>query len=60
MPKKRSRPEDIITKLRKADILKAARLGADSIKILGSSDVSTRAALSSPSGTVMVRALDCN
>jgi hypothetical protein len=39
---------------------KAARLGADSIKIIGSSDVSTRAALSSPSGTVMVKALDCN
>jgi len=39
---------------------KAARLGADSIKIVGPSDVSTRAALSSPAGTVMVKALDCN
>ncbi len=39
---------------------KAARLGADSIRILGSDDVSTRAALSSPADTVMVEALDCN
>lgn len=39
---------------------KAARLGADSIRILGSEDVSTRAALSSPADTVMVEALDCN
>lgn len=39
---------------------KAARLGADSIRILGSDDVSTRAALSSPAGTVMLEALDCN
>ncbi|MGA7277770.1 MAG: hypothetical protein WBW79_07530 [Desulfocapsaceae bacterium] len=39
---------------------KAARLGADSIRILGSEDVSTRAALSSPSNSVMLEALDCN
>ncbi|MGI9570665.1 MAG: hypothetical protein ACR2PH_13245 [Desulfobulbia bacterium] len=39
---------------------KAARLGADSIRILGSDDVSTRAALSSPADTVMAEALDCN
>jgi hypothetical protein len=39
---------------------KAARLGADSIKIIGPRDVSTRAVLSNPSGTVMVKALDCN
>ena len=39
---------------------KSARLGADSIQIIGAGDVSTRAALSSPAGTVMVKALDCN
>ena len=38
---------------------KAARLGADSIRIFGSDDVSTRAALNSRGGTVMVEALKC-
>ena len=38
---------------------RSARLGADSIQIIGAGDVSTRAALSSPAGTVMVKALDC-
>ena len=38
---------------------KAAQLGADSIRILGSDDVSTRAALNSRGGTVMVEALNC-
>ena len=38
---------------------KAAKLGADSIRILGSDDVSTRAALNSRGGTVMVEALNC-
>jgi heptaprenylglyceryl phosphate synthase len=39
---------------------KAAKLGADSIMIIGSDDVSTRAALNSRGSAVMVEALDCN
>lgn len=39
---------------------KAARLGADSILIVGSDDVSTRAALSGRGAAVIVEALDCN
>lgn len=39
---------------------KATKLGADSIRIIGSDDVSTRAALNSRGSAVMVEALDCN
>ena len=39
---------------------KAASLGADSIRILGSEDMSTNAALGSRGGTVMVEALKCD
>ena len=38
---------------------KAASLGADSIRILGSDDVSTGTAMGSRGGTVMVEALKC-
>jgi glutamate dehydrogenase/leucine dehydrogenase len=38
---------------------KAAELGADSIRIFGSNDVSARPALNSRGGTVMVEALKC-
>jgi putative transposase len=40
MPKKRSRPEDIITKLRKADIMiSQGKTVGETIKLLGVSDV---------------------
>lgn len=38
---------------------KAAKLGADSIRIVGSKDVSSRVAMSSRSNSVIVEALDC-
>jgi hypothetical protein len=39
---------------------KAARLGADSIRILGSEDVSARTPLAIPTDSVMLEALDCD
>ncbi len=39
---------------------KAAKLGADSIRIIGSDDVSTRAALNSRGSAVILEALHCN